>query len=79
MKKVFDDRLLIQYTYYGLRNKNNFSLLSINKSIFGKIIIYVTKEILNIFYSINHLYHFYLLFIIMIFKPKISSGSYPKI
>lgn len=55
MKKVFDDRLLMQYTYYGLRNKNNFSLLSINKSIFGKIIIYVTKLILKVVYSINHL------------------------
>lgn len=43
MKKVFDDKLLMQYTYYGLRNKNNFSLLAINKSIFGKITIYVAK------------------------------------
>jgi len=35
MKKVFDDQILISYTYYGLRNKNNFSLLAINKAIFG--------------------------------------------
>ncbi|XP_022177277.1 uncharacterized protein LOC111038462 [Myzus persicae] len=34
MKRVFDDKVLIAYTYYGLRNKDNFSLLSINKAIF---------------------------------------------
>ncbi|XP_022160848.1 uncharacterized protein LOC111026963, partial [Myzus persicae] len=37
MQNVFDDRLLMQYTYYGLRNKNNFSLLSINKLIFDAV------------------------------------------
>ncbi|KAF0704127.1 Uncharacterized protein FWK35_00037328, partial [Aphis craccivora] len=30
MKKVFSDKVLTEYTYYGLRNKNNFSILSIN-------------------------------------------------
>jgi len=35
MKKVFYDQVLISYTYYGLRNKENFSLLGINKAIFG--------------------------------------------
>ncbi|XP_025405896.1 uncharacterized protein LOC112680112 [Sipha flava] len=34
MKRVFDDKVLIAYTYYGLRNKENFSLLAINKAIF---------------------------------------------
>jgi len=37
MKKVFDDQLLISFTYYGLRNKENFSRLGINKAIFGNI------------------------------------------
>lgn len=79
MQNVFDDRLLMQYTYYGLRNKNNFSLLSINKLIFGKIIIYVIEQILNIFYSMNCLDNLYLLIIFMIFKPKIGNGSFHKI
>lgn len=35
MKRVFEDGILIQYTYYGLRNKENFSLLAINRAIFG--------------------------------------------
>ncbi|XP_025200037.1 uncharacterized protein LOC112597974 isoform X2 [Melanaphis sacchari] len=35
MKKVFEDQVLISYTYYGLRNKENFSLLAINKAIFA--------------------------------------------
>ncbi|XP_029347054.1 uncharacterized protein LOC115034396 [Acyrthosiphon pisum] len=37
MKRVFDDGILIQYTYYGLRNKENFSLLAINRAIFDAI------------------------------------------
>lgn len=37
MKKVFDDQILISYTYYGLRSKENFSQLNINKAIFGNI------------------------------------------
>ncbi|XP_050063627.1 uncharacterized protein LOC126552760 [Aphis gossypii] len=37
MKRVFKDGILIQYTYYGLRNKENFSLLAINRAIFDAI------------------------------------------
>ncbi|XP_060857874.1 uncharacterized protein LOC132935364 [Metopolophium dirhodum] len=37
LKKVFTDKVLTEYTYYGLRNKNNFSILSINKAIFEAI------------------------------------------
>ncbi|XP_050064376.1 uncharacterized protein LOC126553272 [Aphis gossypii] len=37
MKKVFDDQLLISFTYYGLRNKENFSRLGINKAIFEAV------------------------------------------
>lgn len=40
MKKVFKDSILMDYTYYGLRNKNNFSNLLINKAIIGNFIIY---------------------------------------
>jgi len=39
MKRVFEDCILIQYTYYGLRNKENFSLLAINRAIFGSTIL----------------------------------------
>lgn len=39
MKKVFADKVLTEYTYYGLRNKKIFSVLSINKAIFGNLII----------------------------------------
>lgn len=39
LKKVFDDNILIEFTYYGLRNKDNFSLLAINKVIIGKFYI----------------------------------------
>jgi len=35
LKKVFDDTILIKFTYYGLRNKESFHTLSINKAIFG--------------------------------------------
>lgn len=41
MKKVFADKVLMEYTYYGLRNKKNFSVLSINKAIFGNLIIII--------------------------------------
>jgi len=33
LKKIFDDTILIKFTYYGLRNKGNFHTLSINKAI----------------------------------------------
>jgi len=36
LKKVFDDTILLEFTYYGLRKKDNFSLLAINKVIIGK-------------------------------------------
>jgi len=39
LKKVFDDSILLEFTYYGLRNKDNFSLLAINKVIIGKFYI----------------------------------------
>ncbi|VVC42630.1 Hypothetical protein CINCED_3A021678 [Cinara cedri] len=35
IKGVFDNKILIAYTYYGLRSKDNFSLLAVNKAIFG--------------------------------------------
>lgn len=41
MKKVFSDKVSTEYTYYRLRNKNNFSILSINKAIFGNLINYI--------------------------------------
>ncbi|KAF0749354.1 DUF4806 domain-containing protein [Aphis craccivora] len=31
---VFSDKVSTEYTYYRLRNKNNFSILSINKAIY---------------------------------------------
>jgi len=37
LKKVFDDTILLEFTYYGLRKKDNFSLLAINKVIIGKL------------------------------------------
>ncbi|CAI6377753.1 unnamed protein product [Macrosiphum euphorbiae] len=37
LKKVFDDTILIKFTYYGLRNKDNFHTLSINKAIFDAV------------------------------------------
>ncbi|XP_060865221.1 uncharacterized protein LOC132945897 isoform X2 [Metopolophium dirhodum] len=37
LKKVFDDTILIKFTYYGLRNKENFHTLSINKAIFDAV------------------------------------------
>jgi len=40
MMKVLDDIILKEYTYFGLKNKNNFSTLLINKAIFGKYILY---------------------------------------
>ncbi|XP_029348460.1 uncharacterized protein K02A2.6-like [Acyrthosiphon pisum] len=36
LKKVFDGSILLEFTYYGLRNKDNFSLLAINKVIIVK-------------------------------------------
>lgn len=39
MRTVLDDTLLKEYTYFGLRNKNNFSILLLNKTIFGKYIV----------------------------------------
>jgi len=39
LKKVFDDHILLGFTYYGLRNKDNFSLMAINKVIIGKFYI----------------------------------------
>ncbi|XP_022179090.1 uncharacterized protein LOC111039771 [Myzus persicae] len=37
LKKVFDDTILIKFTYYGLRNKESFHTLSINKAIFEAV------------------------------------------
>lgn len=61
LKKVFDDNILNEFTYYGLRNKDNFSLLAINKVIIGEFYIseflyYVNFELLywvNIFIYIT--------------------------
>jgi len=44
MKKVFSDFVLKDFTYFGLRNKYNFSSLLINRVIFGNII----KLIINL-------------------------------
>lgn len=33
LKRVFKDNILLEFTYYGLRKKDNFSLLAINKLI----------------------------------------------
>ncbi|XP_016658298.1 uncharacterized protein LOC107883204 [Acyrthosiphon pisum] len=38
LKKVFDDSILLEFTYYGLRNKDNFSLLAINKVIIEAVL-----------------------------------------
>jgi len=52
MKKVFSDKVLTEYTYYGLRNKNNFSILSINKAIFGNLINYIFLSSCSFVYNI---------------------------
>lgn len=39
MKKIFSDNVLKDFTYFGLRNKLNFSTLLINRLIFGKFCI----------------------------------------
>lgn len=59
LKKVFDDSVLLEFTY-GLRNKDNFSLLAINKVIIGKFYIceffyYVNFELEWIYLFILHL------------------------
>lgn len=38
MKKLLSDYVLKDFTYFGLRNKYNFSSLLINRVIFGNII-----------------------------------------
>eukprot|EP00102_Acyrthosiphon_pisum_P025989 XP_016663199.1 PREDICTED: uncharacterized protein LOC107884813 [Acyrthosiphon pisum] len=38
LKKVFDGSILLEFTYYGLRNKDNFSLLAINKVIIEAVL-----------------------------------------
>jgi len=60
LKKVFDDTILLEFTYYGLRKKDNFSLLSINKVIIGKFNIckflyYVNFELVWIYLFIIYL------------------------
>ncbi|KAF0718828.1 DUF4806 domain-containing protein, partial [Aphis craccivora] len=37
MRKVLTDTILKEFTYFGLRNKNNFSILLLNKAIFDAI------------------------------------------
>lgn len=41
LKKIFDGSVLLEFTYYGLRKKDNFSLLAINKVILGKLGIFI--------------------------------------
>uniref|UniRef100_A0A2S2P374 DUF4806 domain-containing protein n=1 Tax=Schizaphis graminum TaxID=13262 RepID=A0A2S2P374_SCHGA len=38
LKKVFDDHILLGFTYYGLRKKDNFSLMAINKVIIEAVL-----------------------------------------